>query len=258
MDDRRLGRAVRALRHGRGWRLVDVAAAAGVSATACSELERGRAGRMTVHAARAIAAAVDLPLGWDVGWQRQEIDRLLDADHSALAGQLIRRLLAWGWDVRAEVSFNWYGDRGRVDLLAYHSVHRVLLVVEVKTLIVDGQALLGGLDVKARVAPRVARDLGWHPRATVPMIVVADGTTARRHVSQMAPLLARYAVRGHDALRWLRQPLDTPTGMLLLSKLPSNAGTDARRSGRRRVRRKGVPPRSAGGAPGPRRAGSGA
>lgn len=124
MDDRELGLAVRARRHQRGWRLIDLAAVAGVGASACSELERGKASAMTVRTARAIAAAVDLPLGWDIGWQRQLVDRLLDADHTALAGEVARRLESWGWQVRAEVSFNWYGDRGRIDLLAYHAAHR--------------------------------------------------------------------------------------------------------------------------------------
>lgn len=111
-------------------------------------------------------------------------------------------------------------------------------MVEIKTGIVDGQDLLGALDVKARVAPRVARDLGWHARVCVPMIVVADGTTARRHLAAMSGLLSRYGLRGRDAVRWLREPIGTPTGLLILTKLPSNAGNDARRAGRRRVRRK--------------------
>ncbi|MDQ3346114.1 MAG: helix-turn-helix domain-containing protein, partial [Chloroflexota bacterium] len=74
MDDRRLGHAIRARRHRRGWRLVDLATAAGVGPSMCSLLEGGHVDRLTVRTARAIAAAVDLPLGWDVGWQRQEID----------------------------------------------------------------------------------------------------------------------------------------------------------------------------------------
>jgi transcriptional regulator with XRE-family HTH domain len=253
VDDRRLGMAVRAQRHRRGWRLVDLAAAAGVGPTSCSDLERGGAAGMTVATVRAIAAAVDLPLGWDVGWQRQTIDRLLDADHSALGARLADRLTGWGWIVRSEVSFNHYGDRGRIDILAYHPVHRMLLVVEIKTLIVDGQELLGGLDVKARVAPRVARELGWAVRAVVPAIVVADSTTARRRVADLGALLARYAVRGNQAVAWLRSPDGSPTGLLMLTKLPNTASGDARRAGRRRMRVRTARPRSRE----PRAAGSG-
>lgn len=210
--------------------------AAGVGATACSLLERGKVAELTVRTARAITGAVDLPLGWDIGWQRQEIDRLLDADHSALAALWTRRLEKLGWIVRSEVSFNHYGDRGRIDLLAYHPVYRVLLVIEIKTALVDAQALLGGLDVKARVAPHVARELGWQPRLVVPAIIMADGTTARRHLAGLDALFGRYALRGRAAASWLRAPEGSPTGILTFTELPFNARGDARRAGRKRVR----------------------
>ncbi len=236
MDDRRLGLAVRARRHRRGWRLCDLAAVAGVGPSICSLLEGGHANRLTVRATRAIAAAVDLPLGWDIGWQRQVIDRLLDADHSALAALWTLRLESFGWIVRSEVSCNRYGDRGRIDLLAYHPVHRVLLVIEIKTAIVDAQGLLGNLDVKARVAPFVARGLGWRPRLTVPALIISDGTTARRHVNALAPLFSRFELRGHAAASWQREPIGSPSGLLTFTKLPPADGVDGRRAVRRGVR----------------------
>lgn len=245
VDDRRLGHAIRARRHRRGWRLIDLAAAAGVGPSICSLLEGGHVDRLTVRAARAIAAAVDLPLGWDTGWQRQEIDRLLDADHSAIAAHWTRRLESWGWITRSEVGFNRYGDRGRIDLLAYHPGARVLLVIEIKTSIIDAQALLGGLDVKARNDPFVARELGWAPHVTVPALLVSEGTTARRHVETLSPLFARFALRGHAAASWLRGPVGMPTGLLTFTRLPFNNGVDARRAGRRRVRPRRPRPRVA-------------
>lgn len=236
--------AVRARRHQRGWRLEDLAAAAGVGATACSLLERGRVDRLTVRTARAIAHAVDLPLGWDIGWQRQEIDRLLDADHAGLGSLVVRRLESWGWIVRLEVSFNEYGDRGRIDILAMHPVRNVLLVTELKTLIVDAQDLLGTLDVKTRVAPAVARRIGWPPARVVPAIMVSDSTTNRRRVTQLGPLLGRFDCRGRAALAWLRDPVEPVTGVLMLTEVPINAGSGVRRAGRRRVRVRRPPPRS--------------
>jgi transcriptional regulator with XRE-family HTH domain len=227
--------AVRARRQQRGWRLIDLAEAAGVGATACSDLERGRAGEMSVRAVRSICDAVELPVSWDVGWQRQLIDRLLDADHSALASLVTRRLERLGWTARAEVSFNRYGERGRIDLLAVHPAGTVL-VVELKTIIVDGQELIGGVDAKARIAPFIARQIGWAPRQVVPAIIAADSTTARRHVKALAPLLSRYSLRGTAALAWLRAPVVRASGLLMLTKLPNTAGADARRAGRRRIR----------------------
>lgn len=238
MDDRRLGMAVRAKRHQRGWRLVDLAAAAGVGTGVCGLLERGKVMKLSVRTARAILAAVDLPLNWDIGWQRQEVDRLLDADHSLLAASIAQLLEAGGWIVRSEVSFNHYGDRGRIDLLAFHPACGVLLVVEIKTTIVDGQELLGTLDVKARVAPTLVGALGWpRPTAVIPAIVVAEGSTARRHVAGLRSLLGRYDLRGRAAQAWLSSPSIGPSGLLVFRTLPFGNGVDRRRAGRRRVRR---------------------
>lgn len=203
-----------------------------------------------MRTARQIAAAVDLTLGWDIGWQRTEIERLLDADHSTLAAIWSERLRTLGWDVRAEVSFNHYGDRGRIDLLAFHARSGVLLVIEIKTAIVDVQDLLGRLDVKVRIAPIAARSLGWRARRVVPMLVIADTTTARRHVARLAPLFIRFTIRGRAALRWLAEPADAEhvPGVLAFTKLPHHAHSGARRAGRRRVR---VPARSPGSARAP-------
>jgi transcriptional regulator with XRE-family HTH domain len=237
MDDRRLGIAVRARRHQRGWRLDDLAAAAGVGPGVCGLLERGHAGRLSVRTARAIVGAVDLPLAWDIGWQRQEIERLLDADHSSLAAAIAHELQAAGWSIRSEVSFNHFGDRGRIDILAFHPPTRILLVIEIKTLVVDAQDLLGSLDVKARVAPTVLEGIGWQRSAAViPAIVLADGSTVRRHVQRLGPLLGRYGLRGREATAWLAHPVLGHTGLLIFRKLPFRNGVDRRRAGRRRVR----------------------
>ena len=61
-----------------------------------------------------------------------------------------------GWSVRPEVSFNHYGDRGRVDLLAFHAASGVALVIEVKGSIGDLQDALGRLDVKLRLGRSLA------------------------------------------------------------------------------------------------------
>jgi hypothetical protein len=228
---------------------VDLAEAAGVGPGVCGLLERGKAGELSVRTARAIAAAVDLPLGWDIGWQRQELDRLLDADHSLLAASVASTLGSSGWAVRGEVSFNHYGDRGRVDLLAFHAPARILAVVEIKTTIVEAQDLLGTLDVKTRIAPTLVGPLGWvRPAAVVPVIVVAEGTTARRHLARLEPLLERFDLRGTAALSWLARPTVGPTGLLIFRALPSRNGVDRRRAGRRRMRVRAPRSRSAEGA----------
>lgn len=189
-----------------------------------------------VRAVRRIGAALDLRLDWDAGYRGTELQRMRDADHARLSEWLVRRLEALGWTTAVERSFNHYGERGRIDILAYHPSTRTLLVIEVKTIIVEVQHLIGGLDVKQRVASGVARSLGWRPAAIVPMLVLRESTTNRRRLAAHERLLARLALRGKQAVSWLRRPSGSPDGTLLFVKLPDRSGADVRRAGRQRVR----------------------
>jgi hypothetical protein len=70
--------------------------------------------------------------------------------------------------------------------------------------------LLAGLDRKVRNAPFVARERGWQPRAVVPVLIVLEGTTARRRIAEHPALFARFALRGRAGASWLRHPLAKP------------------------------------------------
>ena len=244
MDDAALGAAVRALRQRRGWRQADLAARAGVSASLIGLLESSGAERVSVRALRRIARALDLRLGWDAGSRSQELARLRDADHARLGELLARRLEAFGWVLVAEASFNHYGERGRIDILAFNPNTNALLVVELKTVVVDVQATLGGLSVKSRVAPFVARGFGWRSSNVVPGLVIADTTTNRRRITEHDRLFARLGLRGRSALHWLQQPVGRPDGLLIALKAPNPNPVDARRAGRQRVRQRPAPARS--------------
>jgi len=76
--------------------------------------------------ALALGAWVDLRLLW----QGEGLDRLLDEAHARLVEWVVRRLNALGWDVAVEVSFARNGERGSIDVLAFHPGRRALLVIE--------------------------------------------------------------------------------------------------------------------------------
>ena len=116
----------------------------------------------------------------------------------------------------------------------------MLLVIEIKTIVPDLQAMLRSIDVKVRLAAGEASRFGWQPTAIVPCLVLADGSTNRRRLEQFSPILARFAIRGHQARSWLREPspLAGGSGLLLLRKLSATPGGSARRAGRQRVRRR--------------------
>lgn len=187
-----------------------------VSRELVSRVERGALRGMTVGSIERVAAALDASVSLTLRWNGEQLDRLIDARHARIQAATASLMEAHGWQVRAEVSFNEFGDRGRIDVLGYHPDRRALLVVEVKSGIGDLQETLGRLDVKARLARRVARDPGWPDAvAVVPALVIGDSRRSRRIVAEHAALFGRFTVRGRTALAWVRRPmLPGPAGLL--------------------------------------------
>ena len=115
-----------------------------------------------------------------------------------------------------EVSFNHYGDRGRVDVLAYHAPTGCVLVAEVKSAVGDVQETLGRIDVKVRLGRSLAASAGWIRRAGGGAGVDRHGIAhARRVIAAHPVLFARFNMRGRAAQTWLRRPtLPPPSGLL--------------------------------------------
>ena len=89
-----------------------------------------------------------------------DLDRMLSARHSQLAESVIRTLRRDNpdWQFLPEVSFAIWGERGVVDILAWHPGRRALLVIELKTEIVDVGELIGTLDKKRRLGREIAAE----------------------------------------------------------------------------------------------------
>jgi transcriptional regulator with XRE-family HTH domain len=235
--DLELGRLVRALRRRRGLRQADCAAKAGVHRSTWSLVERGHLDRTSLATIRRCLAVLEVTLDLAPRWRGAELARLLDESHASIQAAWKPRLEKWGWQVWVEQSFNVYGDRGRVDLLAWHPIHRSLLVVEVKTVIADAQALLGGLNVKVRVARDVARSLGiGGVRHVVPVLLVAEGSTNRARIRRVLPLFERFTLRGRQAMSWLRRPNEEVSGLLIFTDLQFATGSSVTRVAAHRIR----------------------
>ncbi len=124
MNDVQVGRSLRALRHRRRWRQEDVGATAGISQDLVSLAERGRIDAMPLRRLRSLAAALDADVVVTIRWRAGDLDRLLDEGHAAMVGLLSERLERLGWDIRPEVTYSIYGERGSIDLLAWHAATR--------------------------------------------------------------------------------------------------------------------------------------
>ena len=215
MDDRSLGRRFRALRHRLGWRQRDAGAAAGLSQDLVSLVENGRIADVSVRALRRVAGALGGELRIELLFHGAELDRLLDEGHAAIVEAVLRRLEGLGWEVRPEVSFAVFGERGSIDLIAWHAATRTLLVVEVKTELASVEETLRRHDVKARLAARVVQErFGWEPVRVARLLVLPDGSTPRRQVARHdAVLRTAYPLRGRALRAWLTTPVGSVAGL---------------------------------------------
>jgi transcriptional regulator with XRE-family HTH domain len=227
MDTARLGLALRALRRRKGLSQEALAIKAGVSQAAVSRVERGAGRSMTLRTIDRIAEALGARTSLRVYWQGEDLDRLLDAAHAGLVDVVIAMLGAAGWETVPEVTFNVYGERGSIDVLAWHPVHGALLIVEVKSVVPDMQAMLAGMDRKVRLAPGLARGRGWRVRSVSRVLVLPVDRTARRRIEAHAATIdAVMPLRTRAVRRWIRHPAEAMGGVLFL---PGSHGTTARR-----------------------------
>jgi transcriptional regulator with XRE-family HTH domain len=208
MDDMRAGAALAALRRRKGWRQADLSKASGVRRSTVGMVERGHFDRVTLGTVRRIAAALDVRIDLMPRWRAGELDRLLDAGHAAIVQAVIRRLKETdAWLAQPEVSFSIWGERGSIDILAFHPGTGMLLVVEVKTSLNDLQETLATFDRKRRLALQIAAERGWKASAVSSWLVVADTHTNRRRVAQNASVLrAALPADGRSIHRWLARP----------------------------------------------------
>jgi transcriptional regulator with XRE-family HTH domain len=224
MDDQRIGWSLRSIRIKKRWRQADLAARARVSRWVVMRIEQGRLSSVPLGKLRAVAAALDARIDTVVRWHGGDLPRLVSARHAAMHEAMARyfqRLPAWV--VEPEVSFSVFGERGVIDILAWHPTSRMLLVIELKTEVVDLNELLGTLDPKRRLAWTVARDRGWDPVHISAWVVVADSRTNRRAIAtHSAVLRAKLPVDGRVVRGWLGNPAQPINA---LSFLPPVQGT---------------------------------
>jgi transcriptional regulator with XRE-family HTH domain len=240
MDDQRIGWTLRSIRIKKRWRQSDLAVRAGVSRWIVLRIEPGRLGSIPIGKLRAVAAALDAGIQATVRWQGGNLPKLLNARHAQMHESMARFFTGLpDWLVEPEVSFSICGERGIIDVLAWHPKRRILLVIELKTEIVDVNEMLGTIDRKRRLAAQVANDYGWQPDAIATWVVVARSRSNRRAIAQhLAVLRAKLPADGRVMTGWLRSP---PGAVHALSFMPSVHGVHPRSSPAaiRRVDRRG-------------------
>ncbi|MEX1170309.1 MAG: helix-turn-helix domain-containing protein [Chloroflexota bacterium] len=208
MDDLRVGNALRVIRVRKRLRQKDVATLARVSPTILARIEHGRLTNVSLGSIRRVAQALDARVDVFVRWQGGDLGRLINARHSAMHEVMAQTFAVLEeWLAEPEVSFSIYGERGVIDILAWHAKTRALLVIELKTQLVDVNELMGSVDRKRRLAAEISRQRGWQPASISTWVVLADGRTNRRSLASHATVLrTKFPDDGRRVRGWLHHP----------------------------------------------------
>lgn len=184
---------------------------AGVSQTTVSRLERGHLDHLAVRTVRRILGALEVRVELDVRWRGGRAEQLVDERHAALGVRVAATLQESGWQVIPEVSFQRYGERGSVDLLAARRDALAVCLIELKSAVHSYEETQRRLDVKGRLAPDIALErLGWRPRVVGVVLVVEDTTADRKRLGAIALLVRAGLPATSRAVRaWLARP-DAP------------------------------------------------
>lgn len=215
MDDVRIGGIFRAVRLHRRLRQEDVARMAHVSASSVSRIEHGAVGSLPHDLIRSVATALGIRLDLTASWRGGDLDRVVNARHSALHEVLADRLARCsGWVSEAEVSYSIRGEWGVIDRLAFHPARRMLAVFELKSDLTDPAGLIAQLGRYRRLAAEVARARGWNVTAVSRWALVADTDLNRRRLAAHAALIrGTLPADGRQLRPWLADPDRTVDGL---------------------------------------------
>lgn len=177
-----VGRLLRMVRIRRGYRQRDVAVRAGVSSSVIARQERGII--RSLDALERHSAALELRIDVRLSGRSGEVVRLADEEHAAIVELLAGWFRDAGFVVELEAGFSEWGERGRIDLLAFDPASGLLVIVEVKTLLLDLQELLGAVSTRERLATTIGRRRGWEVDRWATVLAVADAASNRSVVAR--------------------------------------------------------------------------
>lgn len=232
-----MGAVFRAVRLRHRWRQTDVARRAGLSAPTVSRIERGDVRGITVATLLRVAEALEIQVDWTARWRGGELDRMLGSGHASLHEAVARLLRETEWLASPETTFSIYGERGVIDILAFHPPTGALLVIELKTDLVDVNGLIGAVDRYRRLAPILARERGWEVRSVSCWVVLRDTPSNHRRLAAHATVLrSAFPQDGRQVRGWLLEPAGPISALSFLSDIHVRTASAAS-AGVQRVRR---------------------
>ncbi len=220
-DDVRLGRLLRLIRQRVGLTQRSLAQVADVTRENVMAVEAGRLGQLPFDRTRRMFEAVGARARPAVWWNGAAADRLLDERHAALVERGVKAYTRRQWETAIEVSFADYGERGSIDILAGRESARAVAVTEVKSEIGSLEETNRVLDMKERLAPKIAEArFGWRPRVLGRILIVPGTTSTKRILERHAATMnAIYPARTNEVKAWLRAPTASIRGIWFMSEV---------------------------------------
>jgi len=210
VEDLRFGTTIRVARVRRRWRQEDLAVKAGVSRATIWRAEGGHVEELTLGVIRRVCEALEIRVELLPRSRGADLDRMVHARHSALHESVARAVALEfpDWEMAHEVSFSIWGERGVIDLLLWHPGRRALLIIELKTEIVDTGDLLSTMDRRRRLAREIVKERGWDPVTISTWVIVAPSRTNERRVAEHRSVLrSAFPADGRQIRGWLRDPV---------------------------------------------------
>jgi HTH-type transcriptional regulator/antitoxin HipB len=207
-----LGARFRAVRIRRGLRQGDVAERAGIHRSSVSRIERGRLDGVAIGTLLTVARILDVQVSITARSRGADLDRLVHAKHAGLHESVARWFEASmrEWVLAPEVTYSIFGERGVIDLLAWHPATRAIVVIELKTDVVEVEDLIGQMSRRARLARAIAAERGWDAASVSVWVVVAESRTNRRRLAAHRSVLRNAFPSDGRAMRaWLHAPTGT-------------------------------------------------
>ena len=232
MNDLRFGSLVRVARIKQRWRQSDLARVARVSSSQIWRVEHGRIDELTIATVRKICAELEISVDLQPRGRGADLDRMVNARHSAVHEAIVRALARRfpAWQIASEVSFNVWGERGVIDILLWHPGRRALLIIELKTELVDPGELLATMDIRYRLAREIVKGRGWRPATVSTWVIVARSRTNERRLASFRTMLrTTFQVDGRRMLGWLRDPVGAVADISLWTVTGAASATPVQR-----------------------------
>lgn len=220
-DDLRLGRLLRAIRRRGGLTQEALARAAQVPVRSLISAEAGEIGRLELDRARRLFAAAGGRARLTAWYNGALADRLLDERHASIGEAAVTLLKFRRWQMAVEVTFSEFGERGSIDIFAAYPALRAVGVFEIKSDIGSLEEMNRVLDMKVRLAPKLAvARFGFRPAVVGRVLVLPRDMTIRRVIERHAETIrAIYPADSRAVRTWLRNPAQPVAGIWFVSGL---------------------------------------